>query len=130
MTTTRTIRAAPVPPGALSEEQARAAGEEQAAALNAHVSDSGWQVEVIENPLRGTGYVWRIINDYRVVVVPAPKENGRSAGFNAWYQFSPQVTVQADTPYLAIAGLLSVWEARSNEARRAVDRLRMTMGKG
>lgn len=130
MTTKRTNRAATVPPGALSEEQARSAGEEQAAVLNGHVSDSGWRVEVTEHPLHGTGYVWRIINDYHIVVTPAPKENGHGAGFNAWYQFAAHVTVRADTPFLAIAGLLNVWEARNNEARRAVDRLRLTMGRG
>lgn len=130
MTITTTYRAATVPPGAMSEQDARAAGETEAAALNQYASDSGWRVEVIAHPLHGTGYTWRIINDYRIVVAPAPKENGKGAGFIAWYEFSPQVTVKDSTPFLALSSLLNAWETRSDEARRAVDRLRLTMGKG
>lgn len=126
--TTKTKRAPIAAPAPLTEEQARAAAQRVAEALD-NLTEPGWQVHVSEHPLSGAGYVWRLTNTYGVAIVPAPLSNGKPDGYIARHEQAPKIEAKAETPFRALAGLMQAWENRSDEALRVCGRMRRTMGR-
>ena len=118
MTIVTTYRAAIVPPGAMSEQDARATGAIVADLLN-DLTTQRWTVTVVEAPLAGTGYSWQVKSQSAVVVYPAPKVNGKPDGYLAHYERTNEIVTRGMTPYSAVTALYNAWHERYLRAREA-----------
>ena len=118
MTITTTYRAAIVPPGAMSEHDARAAGAVVADLLS-DLTTQRWTVTVVEAPLAGSGYSWQAKSQSAVVVYPAPKVNGMPDGYLAHYERTNEIVTRGMSPYSAVTALYNAWHERYLRAREA-----------
>lgn len=87
-----------------------------------------WRPEVVENPLAGSGYTWRVVDKVQTVITPAPFVNGKPNGFNARNLAGSDLVAHGRTLVGAMNNLFSRWRARQELADRVCKRMMVTVG--